>query len=63
MLADFLVDVDLSWSPDSEKNWNEFYSNKSDGDLDKTTVIMMLNLHSESGHSIFGVPVSLKEGN
>ena len=44
------------WSflgPGSEKKWNETYSDKSDGNCDRTAEMVMLQLHTESGHPIF----------
>ena len=45
------------WSflgPGSEKKWYGTYSDKPDGDWDKTAELMMLNF-AESGHPIFRV--------
>ena len=44
------------WSflgPGSEKKWYETYSDKWNGDGDNTAELMMLDLHSESGHPTF----------
>ena len=53
------------WSclgPESEKKWSETFSDKPDGDWDKNAEIMMLRLHSESGHPIFRATSALERG-
>ena len=52
------------WSflgPGPEKKWYETYSDKSDGDWDKTAARMMLNF-AKSGHPIFRATSALERG-
>ena len=63
MLADSCADVGLFLGPGSEKKWSETFSDKPDGDWDKTAETLMLNLHAESGHPIFRPTAPWKEEN
>ena len=52
------------WSflgPGSEKKWYGAYSDKPDGDWDRTAELMMLNF-AESGHPIFGSTSAMERG-
>ena len=48
--------------PGSEKKWYETYSDKWNGEWDKTAEVMMLCLHSESCHPIFRATSALGRG-
>ena len=53
------------WSflgPGSEKKWYGTYSEKWNGEWDKTAEVMMLRLHSESRHPIFRATSDLGRG-
>ena len=53
------------WSflgPGSEKKWYGTYSEKPDGIWDRTAEMMMLQLHTESGHPIFRASSAFKRG-
>ena len=49
------------WGPGSEKKWCGTYSDKPDGDWDKTAERMMLNF-AESGHPILRASSALERG-
>ena len=49
------------WGPGSEKKWCGTYSDKPDGNCDKTAERMMLNF-AESGHPIFRASSALERG-
>ena len=53
------------WSflgPGSEKKWYGTYSDKSDGNWDRTAEMMMLQLNTESGHPIFRASSAFERG-
>ena len=52
MVADSCSDVWSFLGPESEKTWYGIYSDKPDGDLDKTAERMMFNFE-ECGHPFF----------
>ena len=59
VLADSCSDAGHFLGPGSEKKWYGTYSDKPDGDWDKTTELMMLNF-AESGHPIFRATIALE---
>ena len=61
MLADSRSEVGHFWLPGSEKKWCGTYSDKPDGDWDRTDGQMMLNL-AESSHPIFRATSALERG-
>ena len=53
------------WSflgPGSEKEWYGTYYDKPDGNWDRNAEMMMLQLHTESGHSTFRASSASERG-